>query len=545
MKKSALLFITLLMVPLFMVPSVYATQTSPVDITTITDDGDIRSDTKARDNTSTVIQVQFTGAIYYRGYIEWDVSAIPDTATIYSVQMKITSQNDNSATDGSEIREITDQPSMTANADVYADAGDGDLYAIIPGLNVNASSTVNLGSDAVSDLQANLASDWFAVGLSRNTGVAVRYYWSEEAGLDVSPVLIVSCDNGNYTFVLDGLYYENGTYVSGGADVYVTAPSSSYMETVDGTLAVSDTELPTSLYWDIGGGYTRYIYTVDSENITVTYPEDTFYAYGFTVKDYTGKLGLGTAYLEAYRTINGTETLIERMKIVQPNAVPLNLVFGRTYHLKILFSDGTRYDWGYFLAGSDTTNTIIIRSTAFTEQAHMIYNIIMVDATRSADGTTITIDYNDTREVTVWANVTIQRRGGGIVLSSPQTNDTYTLNWASANADYGYIVSINGLHGDFGEWGYVWIFDESETFPDAPSLEGIWDWGLGDNLGGWLLVMAATLGFSKSLKARALIVGITVATLTNYIGFSSWTGDQLIFGWVFAVVVALAGGGAE
>lgn len=377
-----------------------------------------------------------------------------------------------------------------------------------------------------------------------NAALYANGVWIPQAAIDCGYYLY-GYTTEPYEYQFENTYYENGTIYHPPQEI--TATGTGFTETfnVSGGITEYFTTEPDAFYWDIGGGYARYIYSFGSEALTMTMPESTFYSYGFTIKDYTGKLGLGDAYLEAYRTINGTETLIERMKIIQPNPVPLNLVFGRTYHLKILFADGTRYDWGYYLAGTDTTATILIRSSTFTDQAHIIYNVIYVEATRSTDGQTITINYNDTRTNTIWANVTITRRNDGLVLFAARNNDTYTLNWANANASLGYVVSVNGVHSDFGEWGYVKIFDEQEAFPSAPTLEGIYDFGLGSNLGGWVITIAATIGFSKALKSRALIIGSAVATLTNYIGFSSWTYNQLIFIWFFSIVVALATGGSE
>ena len=71
---------------------------------------------------------------------------------------------------------------------------------------------------------------------------------------------------------------------------------------------------------DIGGA-SRRIYSIGSENFTVTYPESTFDTYVFTVRDFTGKTALGDTYLEAWRVINGTDTLIERQIIDVHNEV--------------------------------------------------------------------------------------------------------------------------------------------------------------------------------------------------------------------------------
>lgn len=476
-----------------------------------------------------------------RGFIEFNTSDIPDAAVIDNVTLRYRTYSSN-VDGGALVYQMELRPTNNSAADVFADADNGTLYHTTP---VTQSTDtwyqVDLGANAYTDLENNLPHDWFAVGVDHN-GTNTNTWYSSETAYD--PVLTVKYHLAtDTTYQFTGVYYENGTATG---DTYEITATDSFTEAFNlnnnQTTEYYPVE-PSHFYWDLGS-FTRYLFSDGGENFTITVPESTAYSYGFTVKDYTGKLGAGDAYLEAYRVINGTETLIERQRITQPNPTGLTLVYGKTYHIQILFSDGTRYDWGYFLAGGDFTNTILIRETTFSDQLHSIYGVIQVEATRSADGATITVNYNDTREQTTWANVTITQRGAGAVLNAARSNDTYTINYG-CNASLGYIVSIEGLHGDFGEWGYVWILDQTETFPDAPTLDGIWDFGLGANLGGWVIVMSAVLGFSKLFKARALIVGVVVATLLNYVGFSTWSTDLLIFGWFFSVAVALATGGGE
>lgn len=495
-----------------------------------------------RDSAQQHIMVGYANGPIQRGYLEFNITGIQNTTiteivfyydgTVYKKDCEITL--------------LTVRPSVTADNTLYWDIGNGTVIASEPGFPVvGDQQSITLSAAAVTSLTNALTAGqpWWSIGIistnETGPGMDIRSYFGSSENPTANPIPTLQVTYlGNYSYTFTGGYYENSTSY-GAVDVMYTTPTDDGEFTVNGSTTKQYAVEPELFYWDIDGGLARYIYSFGSENFTVLMPDDTFYTYGFTIKDYTGKSGIGDAYLEAWRAF-GAETLVERMKIIQPNPTPLNLVYGRTYHIQILWADGSRYDWGYFLAGSDTSNTILARSTTFTDQAHMIYQTIRVEATRS--GGTITVDYNDTRDNTVWANVTITQRGGGVMLQATRNNSTYTLNWASANASLGYIVAVTGEHGDYGEWGYVMTFDPTETFPATPSLTGIFDVGLGVNLGGWVITVAAMLGFSKTLKTRALLVGSAVATLLNYIGFASWTTNQLIFAWFFSIVVALAGG---
>jgi len=538
---SVILLVLLLTASFFMPQPVHGREAT--EINTITEDGHIKYDDPGYTRVNNLDWIATTTS--YQGYIEWNLtdSGIPHTAVIDAVQFRYYRySSDNTSF---KIYDCTVQPSVAANSALWAEMGGGNNYGTFGSSDAtNTWYTVALEGTAAADLQAAITANqtWFAIA-APNRNVASSYISSDERGYPAE-LHVTWHLSSDYAFYFDDAVYENGTDAG-----TVTVTASLVDDSEDFSVSGEDwwysPTLPTAFSWDIGGGAARYLYVTDSENFTVTLPDGTDYSYGFTVKDYTGKSGLGDSYLEAYRMINGTETLVERMKITQPNPTALNLVYGKTYHVKILYADGSRYDWGYFLAGADTSNTIIARSTTFTDQAHFIHQTIRVEATRSGDGSTITVDYNDTRDRTTWSNVTITRRGGGTVFEATRSNSSYTLNWASANASLGYIVAVAGVHGDYGEWGYVRIFDPAETFPATPSLEGIYDFGLGANLGGWVITVAAMLGFSKALRSRALLVGAAVATLLNYIGFATWTTNQLIFAWFFSIAVALAAGGAE
>ena len=224
------------------------------------------------------------------------------------------------------------------------------------------------------------------------------------------------------------------------------------------------------------------------------------------------------------------------MPIEPPNAVPMNLVYGRTYRMRVLYADGSRYDWGYFIPGSDTTITLVLRTVTFTDQAQIIYNHIYVEATRN--GAIITVDYLDERANTVWANTTIRERNGPIVLFAPRNNNSYTINWGGANTSLGYIVTVTGRHTEYGSWGRSFILDQSFTFPEAPRLTGIFG-GVSNNLLGFLLIALVILMFPVTLQPLGLIGGCLTATVLTFFGWTDYSNALLQFAWFMAVTVNL------
>ena len=525
------LFVMLLMVPF--TPRPVALGRLPENVTTISIDGTVTSGF-VRDAGGVQLDVDTN---IKRGFIEFALS-LPGGAVVDKVQIVYRT----AAANGNKhnLYKMTVQPSTqpnnaAGNEAIYNDISAQTLYLQSSVLTDNTWYTYNLGAQAVTDINSHIS--WFSVGFTAS-GLNTALYSSESAN---DPYLIVEYHLAtDYTFIVGNPVYENNTD-AGTVTVHITGDGFDEDHSVSAETTLYFPVMPEAFSWDIGGGASRMVFTPDEENFTVTLPEATDYIYGFTVIDYTGRLGNGTAYLEAWRSIGGVETLVERMPIVQPNAVPLNLVYGRTYHMQVLFADGTRYNWGYYVAAGSFTATIIIRGVEFTDQAQVLYNDIHVEAQR-VNATYITVDYLDDRNATVWANVTIRIRGGAVVLSSPQNVSSYTVNWASADPDTGYVVTVSGLHTDYGEWGYSRIFDQPEDFPAAPDLTGIFNLGLGPNLLGWIVTAATVVGFSVRFQARGLLAGAAVASMLTYIGWATFGWDLLVGLWVIAVVVALGGG---
>lgn len=541
MKK---LFLLVLLGFAVMIPFAFAGSfNESLDVSDIIDDGIARNTIGVgyTNVTATVLYMgqNVAGTTIDRGWVVWNISDIPIGATITDVYFQYDGQSNNQ--DGN-ITAISINADVRPASEVYWAIGNGTIIYDTAGFPVVGNSQeLEFNAAAVTTLQNALdtGKTYFTIGfIGTNEAVANTLSAIEStdaAAATPDPTLVIEF-NYPYQYHISSSQYENGTHVWPPFNVTVTGISINTEFNTTTNTVQGFTTSPEAFFWGIGGGYTRYIYSVGSENLTITYPDGTDYTYTFTIKDLTGNVG-SNSYLEAYRTINGTETLITRMPIEQPNAVPMNLVFGRTYRLKILLDDGTRYDWGYFIPGSDTTNTLIIRQVEFTDQAQIIYNDIHVEAARPT-ATTITVDYLDDREHTTWANVTIRERNGPIVLSATRSNNSYTINYAPVNASLGYVVTVTGYHTDYGTWGRSFILDQTYTFPDAPSLSGIFGDVSGDLLG-FFAICVVILMFPPALQPMGLFAGCIMASGLTYLGWTSYTYDWLAFAWFVSTVVNL------
>lgn len=521
-------------------PTCYAR--TATELTDIIEDGEIHYDEGAvsytKDNTSNTLEV---GRIIgnpddWAGYIEFNTSSIPDAAIIDQVRLVYMMQNN--GTLAFTIRAMQHKPSTRTNQSIYEDAINGTTYFTSWNQVDNDVWNTIVLDGAADVLAGNLTQDWFAVGLAWAGAAQVDHMYSSESAYD--PYLEVDWHlAGDYRVNFTGLYYENGTR-HGNVTVTAALATGNELFNVSGTNSQYYPILPILWQYSLEGGGTRRIYAIGNESLTTTTPDATYSTYQFTIRDYTNKLGKGTAYLEALRTVNGTDALIERVVITTGTPVPLNLVTGEVYLIRVRWYDGTYYTWGYYVTGSDTTETLLLRGIEFTDQAYTVTRFITVEAARPT-ATTITVNYNDTRTRTTWVNVTIRIRGGAVVATSNSGNDTQALNFGGLTTGANYIVSIAGEHQDIGAWGYSKIFDASETFPDIPALTGIITLGGIDatQIIGYTITIVTLLTFSYAWKGRGLLASMAVASFLSYLGWLSLGYNLLAVGWLFSIAVAI------
>lgn len=472
------------------------------------------------------------------GYFEFNLTNIPDAAIIDQVSLQFTSKGSVAGqTQNASFRKMSTHPSALAdnnasNSIIYWDVFNDTIYAenkIDDDVVYDTYTKVLVGAEN----DVDLTKDYFVVGVNASTSGG---YWSVYSSIGTTPpVLIIHYYlAGDYQIPFTGTYFENGTLTS---PVEVTADLDTGMETFwsNGSNTEYYAILPHTWYWDIGGGYSRFIHSYDNESLVVTVPDGTDYVYTFTVKDLTGNLGTDS-HLEAWRIINGTETLITREAIQLPNAVPLNLVFGRTYILKILYGDHTRYNYGFFQTGSDLSTTLLIRSVEFTDGAQVLYNYITVEALRNSG--IITVAYLDDRANTVWANVSVRIRNGAEVATYARSNNTYSITYTGFDNSLGYIVTVAGEHSDFGIWGRTFILDQSFSFPSPPVLTGIFG-SISQNFIPLILVCISILVFPVTMQPIGLLAGGVVASMLKFFAWSTWSYDLLAFYWFIAILINL------
>jgi len=481
----------------------------PTTLTAVNEDGDVRFNDPGytRDSAGNDIYVYYTTA--YRGYIEWDISAIPDAAIIESVSFRYRRYSAGYAS-AIDCYQMSSQPSASSDATVYADAKNGVQYLNGFGSGNAADTwyTVALPASAAAHLQANLAADWFALGFYASPSVAQLY--SENGGY--TPEVIIQWHlAGDYAFYFDDAVYENATD-AGAVTVTAVIPSGSEDFTVDGADWWYSPEMPTSFHWSIGAA-TRVVCVVEEENFTVTLPDDDYSSYGLAVRDYTGKLGLGTAYLESYRSIGGVDVLTQRAKITVGAATPMTLVVYKLYHLYVLWADDTRYDAGYYTPGVDTSTDIYVFGVAFSDQAQVTYKYLTVEAIRPSP-TQITVNYQDTLNQTTWCNVTIMTMDRVTVYQAQGTGGVLQFNWLSAVAGTDYTVYVVIDH-EFFEWypSEEWVLQGAYAFPAFIPLPGSVGGVTAVSIVGWFMVAVSAATFSKRDAELGLWAGTIMAAL--------------------------------
>lgn len=133
-----------------------------------------------------------------RGFVEWDISGIPNGSTITLVVFKYHCYLD--GTDGHIHEMLGVQPSGEAddaagNQAIYDEAGEGTVYYDAAGFpELGTQKSADLGAQACTDLQSQLGSDWFAIGFQGDNeagGSRPRIRTEERVDADPKPTLYV------------------------------------------------------------------------------------------------------------------------------------------------------------------------------------------------------------------------------------------------------------------------------------------------------------------------------------------------------------------
>jgi hypothetical protein len=473
-----------------------------------------------------------TGPPDAHGFMQWDTTSIPDNATITSATLTLDQITNPVAVD-TLIRAVAHKPSTASNATVYNDVGAGAVYGTIPFADSGA-TVYTLTAQAATDLEADLAADWFAVGFT-NAGGWASFLSNTTCTLEV----LYYYTTIHYAF---SAKWENGTATT----VTVTSNSIDGNDafTVGTNTTRGFTVRPVAFTWNTPMGDARYIYPVaDTGSFTIFQPVGTCYNYEFTIRDYARRM-TGTCYLEAYT--NGV--LNQRVIIVSGNPTPMNLDYGQTYNIQVLFGDGTRFNWANMVASTTLTKTISIMGLNFDSTAHFISQFITVQVT--ATGGDIYVLYEDTKLGTIWANVTIRIRNGAVVYTN-QSNANIELWHYVGLANTTYTVSIAGNNQRLTLWGYTKDVNGAESFPSAPiiGVGGLgWTLGVLDLTNALATVISFIAGiavFSFQWRRISVLVVAAMASIFTWIGLATWSYELLAVVWLvgFGVLLVVPSGG--
>ena len=110
-----------------------------------------------------------TNWIVHRSYVEWDISSIPDTATITDTKFIYSGGYQTN----SEIWDMPIRPSISDPESTFNQIGVGTEYDTPNAFPSLGGPDVDLGASADNDLQGQISSGWFAIGFKS---------WNEDAG---------------------------------------------------------------------------------------------------------------------------------------------------------------------------------------------------------------------------------------------------------------------------------------------------------------------------------------------------------------------------
>ncbi len=348
---------------------------------------------------------------------------------------------------------------------------------------------------------------------------------------------------GDFEVHFLGLFNENGTF-AGSVNVTAHLPSGTTIFPVDGQEDKGFSETPEMFSFPLAGGGYRYIYSFqDNETLYLFTPDATYSVYSFTIRDYTGQVGRAETYLESLRIVNGSERLIERQIIWDTaNSIPLTLVQSQIYALQVRFADNSTYRFGYFIPGSEATPTLSIYEIAFSSQAHIPAEHILVEALRPSD-THIRVNYKDSLDDTDEVFVEVCLLNGTQIWNDTAAGDILQFNWYGADTDTDYMVQVNITHGFYGALTYTaWLEGAHDPYEDPPDLGLFGTWPIASPLAIFLIVGTACL-FSRSSAVIGSAVTVLVAAALVGLGWIAISYTVLATLFSLVVLWGLSRGG--
>lgn len=346
------------------------------------------------------------------------------------------------------------------------------------------------------------------------TSIYEDTYEVQDGNLDYN----LSISWGEVYYELHGLFLENGTY-SGNTTINIHFTDDLDTFTLEQYIEKNYDNTPLMISWPLSGGGTRRIYLISgNETHYIFAPYTDYQAYSFEIKDYSGVVGSGNAYLESYLIINGTERLIERV-LIRDTLTPTSLLLQKdlTYRIQIRVVGGTVYDQGYFTPSVDTIPTFIIEDVDWGDQIHFVGQYIMIEFSRP-DPEYIQANYKDDLEESISILLEICLINGTQIWNATSTEQIIQFNWYDAINTTDYLVKITAQHTIFGEITHqAWLPGETGGYIDLPDYDII---GTGATKAlAILLIFSAFMLTSRLNGYMGIFIATIVAAIMKAIGF--------------------------
>jgi YD repeat-containing protein len=141
----------------------------------------------------------------FSGYVEWDISKIPDTANMTSVKLGYHCTNNRDSTAG--LNSITNRPSLANYSVIWDDLEDGSNYAPTGFPQEGTNRVTTLSSTVYSDIDNHLDDDWFALGIYWTGYGDGSYMFFDTSYAEPMPMLYLEYDNEVKAPVVEGASY--------------------------------------------------------------------------------------------------------------------------------------------------------------------------------------------------------------------------------------------------------------------------------------------------------------------------------------------------
>ena len=341
----------------------------------------------------------------------------------------------------------------------------------------------------------------------------------------------------SYAYTLSAKW-ENGTATT--QTVTITEVGSTTSFNVTGTpTEYYFTTQPISFSWDLGAGVSRSIFIVGpTASIIFTKPTLTSAVYSFTIQDYTASLGEADSYLEAWRTIGGTPTLVERELIFnKASTTPLTLELYAAYNILIRLPDNSTENYGYFVPTTNSPPYLTITKLSFAQMYQPVTKYV-TDSIVRVNSTHIRLTYNDTLLQTSNTTVTISTRAGAVAYTTIVPGNAFTVDWYNATAATDYVASYNATNAY-----YIWVTD-SRILPGQFTAGHTIDWttlGIPSSGLAIFLILGGFLVTSVANRDLGVLAGASVAACTDYLGMSNIGAGIIIIAGAIGVFIAIRG----